>query len=144
VAHFVPPIEAESFTCPDGAIAIWFPAPNIVAARATGFVTGRATKAAYARIDAEPRFPNVGFLDLSRSSGFDWNARMRVLRWNVQHLNADPSFHLLIVPRFVIPTRLLAHLLRDRVEFHLDPASFEAAYALAIRRKTRTSIRAPQ
>jgi hypothetical protein len=141
VPHFVPPIDAESFASSDGAIVLWFPAPGVVAARATGYVTGQTAKAVYARIDAEPHVPRVGFLDLSRSSGFDWEARTRVLRWNVRHLSADMSFHLLIVPRFVLPTRILAHLLGDRVEFHLEPAGFESAYGLMMRRKARVSQR---
>jgi hypothetical protein len=137
VPEFVPPADAEAFASSEGTIFLWFPTPGVVAARAVGFIPGRVARAAYERIDAEPRIPYTGFLDLSESSGFDWSARMQMVHWNVQHLSAEMRFHLLIPPRYILPTRFLVHLLGDRVSFHHESPSFASAYALVAKRKAR-------
>jgi hypothetical protein len=137
--RFTATVEVESIKAPEGSVLLWFPASGIVAARALGFITGHAAKDAYARIDAQPVVPHEGFLDLSEAVGFDWEARMHVFQWNVRHMCAQTNFHILLVPEFLVATRVLAHLLGDRVEFHLEPASFASAYTLAVKRKSRSS-----
>ena len=136
---FEPPPEADSFATPGGTLLVWFPVPGIVAARARGFIDGSMAKATYARIDREPQVPYVGFLDLSGSSGFDWDARMCAFRWNVKNLSPQMDLHLLITDRFVMATRVLAHLLGNRVEFHHEPGGFASAYTLAVKRKSRVT-----
>ena len=116
---------------------LWFPATGVVAARLSGFVNGVTAKDVYARIDAQPLIPYEGFLDLSGAAGFDWDARMQVIRWNVKHLNPQMSFHVRTQERFVVASRFLSHLMGRRVEFHFEEASFVSAYTLALKRKAR-------
>jgi hypothetical protein len=142
--HFEPPPDAFHFESPDGVVLLWLPAQGIVAARALGFVTGEVASAAYAAIDAMPSTPLEGFLDLCTASGFDWSARMRVFRWNVRHVDPKMRFDLLIPSRFERSTRVLSHLLGDRARLHSEPMTFDAAYGLSVRRKTRASLRPPR
>ena len=137
---FVPPSAAETFRSRDGHAIVWFPAPGVAAARIVGHVTGDVARRAYLLTDAQSVTPYERFIDMLEATGFDWEARGRALKWNILHLSPRMQLHALCAaPPLRVAFRVFEHALRDHFELHTERASFESAYALAIKRHTRAA-----
>ena len=140
VLSVVPPDQASIFESAEGRVVVWFPAPGMAAARLTGYATGELARKAYEVTDAQPTVPYEGFLDLYETTGFDWEARGRSLKWNIVHLSPRMMLHMLVqTPPLVMATQIFRHALRNHVEIHTDKATFASAYHLAVKRRTRAA-----
>jgi hypothetical protein len=119
-----------------GAVTLWFPGEDIVAARVAGHVGANLVERTFAEIDryaAKHVHPGRGFIDLSAMTTFDWEARLAFLRWNVANRLKASRVDLLIESWIVrLALGALSTILGDRVVTHEDRASFEAAYAAAL------------
>jgi hypothetical protein len=141
VHPFVPPATAEVFESAEGRVVVWFPATGVAAARCTGHITGELARRAYLLTDAQPVVPYEGFLDMVEATGFDWEARGRALKWNILHLSPKMQLHALAAsPPLRVAFKVFERALRDHFELHLDRATFESAYALALKRHARVHI----
>lgn len=136
--RFEPSGTVRSFRAPTGEITLWFPAKGIAAGRVVGEVRPPAVAAAYQEIDryAETHgHPGHGFIDLSEMTGFDWESRMILVRWNLAHRKQATRLDLLAWSSPVhLGLRLLAIALGDLVVSHPSREAFEQAYASAVRR----------
>ncbi|HEY1694866.1 MAG TPA: hypothetical protein VGG39_21995 [Polyangiaceae bacterium] len=119
-----------------GAVTLWFPGGDIVAARVTGHVGADLVGRTFAEIDryaATDVHPGRGFIDLSAMTTFDWEARLAFLRWNVANRLKATRVDLLVESWIVrLALGALATILGDRMVAHEDRTSFEAAYAAAL------------
>jgi hypothetical protein len=144
VLPFAPPDGAALLETPEGSAVVWFPAPGIAAARISGYATGDLARRAYEVTDLQPVVPHEGFLDLYDTTGFDWEARGRALKWNIVHLSPKMMLHMLVqTPPLLMATTVFKRALRDHVEVHTDKASFDSAYSLAVKRRTRATSHPP-
>lgn len=144
LVSFVPATSAQAFESAEGRIVVWFPAPCVAAARCVGHVTGEVTRRAYELTDNQEVTPYEGFLDMRETTGFDWEARGRALKWNIMHLSAKMRLHVLVAsPPLRLAFKVFERALRDHVEIHSDPTCFESAYALAVKRHTRAWSTSP-
>jgi hypothetical protein len=68
-------------------------------------------------------------------TSFDWEARGHALKWNITHRNAKMRLHILVASGpMAVAFKVFRVVLRDLVEMHSEQASFESAYALAVKR----------
>jgi hypothetical protein len=140
VISFAPTEGAATFDAVEGRILVWFPAPGIAACKVIGYATGDQARRAYELVDEQPSVPPEGFLDMYETTGFDWEARGRALKWNLVHLNAKTMFHILVkTPPLLMATTVFRRALAGHVEIHTDPASFASAYSLAVKRRSRAN-----
>jgi hypothetical protein len=134
--RFDPPSDARSFDGPSCEITIWYPAPGMVAARARGHVRRPVVAAAFTDIDryaAEHGHPGRGFIDMSDLTGFEWSARLVLVRWNVAHRKEAVRLDILSHHWFTTSTlRALATVLGGRLVVHGEAYTFEAAYAASV------------
>ena len=144
VLPFAPTDEAWTIETPEGSAVIWFPAPGIAAARLTGVATGEVARRAYELTDLQAPVPLLGFLDMYESTGFEWEARGRALKWNISHLSPKMMLHILVrTPPLVLAMKVFRRALEDHVEIHTDRATFASAYNLTMKRRTRAASYPP-
>jgi hypothetical protein len=138
VASFEPSGHVRSFRGPLGEITLWFPGGEIAAGRVVGEVRAAATTSVFQELDRRSMshgHPGLGFIDLSEMTGFDWESRMILVRWNLAHRKQASRLHLLAWSRAAhLGVRVLTIALGDLVVSHATRASFEAASAAALRR----------
>lgn len=139
--HAFDPTEgASTLATPEGTAVVWFPAPGIAAAKVRGIATGEVARRAYELTDAQPTFPYEGFLDMYEMTGFDWEARGRVLKWNIAHLGERTMLHVLVqTPPLLLAIKVFQRALQDHVEVHTEKTTFASAYALAVKRRARAA-----
>ena len=134
---FTPTGEKKDFRGEGCEATLWFPAAGIVAARVKGHVRERLASAIYAEIDAHTtshQFPGIGFGDFADITDFDWEARMVLVRWNLQHRAAAQRLHLLTSsPTVQLALRIMTIALGDTVVVHENRATLEAAYHAIVR-----------
>jgi hypothetical protein len=144
VHSLAPPDNASTLEGALGSIVVWFPAPGIAAARLDGYATGDLARRAYEVTDAQATAPHLGFIDLYRVTGFDWEARGRALRWNILHLSPRMMLHMLVrEPPIVLATNVFKRALRHHIEVHTDKATFASAYHLAVKQRERVAMSQP-
>ena len=151
MAGFEPTEDARTFGSGEGEVVLWFPADGAVAARMTGHIVGRVAAATFAEIDrvAQTReHPGRGFADFTAMSGFDWEAKGVLVRWNIAHRHQAARFDVLSgswITHAMITA--LGTILRHRLVSHADRATFESAYAVMLRnsagRLRRTRLSSP-
>jgi hypothetical protein len=131
--RFDPPSDARSFDDPSCEITVWYPAPGTVAARARGHVRRPVVAAAFMDIDqhaAQHGHPGRGFIDMSELTGFEWSARLVLVRWNITHRTEAVRLDILSHQWFTTSVlRALATVLGGRLVVHGEAYTFEAAYA---------------
>jgi len=138
VLTFAPSEGAATFDSAEGRIVVWFPVPGIAAATIHGRATGEVTKRVYELVDEQPVFPNWGFVDFEGMTGFDWEARGRALTWNIVHISPKMRFHMLVPsPPLLIATTVFRRALQGHIEVHTERASFDSAYSLAVKQRSR-------
>jgi hypothetical protein len=128
--------DARTIERGPGGITLWFPAPGTVAAHVRGHVLETLAAAAFDEVDrhaAKQSHPGRGFVDLSGLSGFDWGARLVMVRWNVAHRREAVRLHVLSPDHWstTAALRALATVLRGRLVVHREPYTFDAAFAAA-------------
>jgi hypothetical protein len=138
--RFEPPSDAHSFDGPECDITVWYPAAGTVAARVRGHVSRSVAAATFADIDRhalEHGHPGRGFIDLSDVSGFDWAARLVLIRWNVAHRAQAVRLDVLS-DHWVTASalRALATVLGGRLVVHGEAYTFEAAYFATVPQPT--------
>jgi hypothetical protein len=144
VFPFEPTDEAWTIETPEGSGVIWFPAPGIAAARLRGVATGELARRAYELTDLQAPTPLLGFLDMYETTGFEWEARGRALRWNITHLSPKMMLHILVrTPPLVLAMKVFRRALEEHVEIHTEPAPFASAYNLAVKRRARATSTYP-
>jgi hypothetical protein len=130
---------------PSGEISLWFPASDVAACRILGNVSGLMARQAYDECDRHnEEFGHFaeGFNDFSGVDTYDWEARMVMVRWKVQHRTYLRRVHYLVSsPSVEMGVRLLKVALGELVVAHRDSATYEAAYheALALRQLARAN-----
>ena len=129
-----------------GAITLWFPAGDLVAARVAGHVDAGLAASAYAEVDRYARsheHPGRGFVDLSALTTFEWEARLTLMRWNVAHRYKASRMDVLSDSWIVhLSLGALGTILGDRLVAHQSRAVFEATYASALEERTAGGSRA--
>jgi hypothetical protein len=148
---FEPTPEAKTFGSGEGKIVLWFPVDGVAAGRATGHIVGRLASAAFAEVDrvAQVReHPGRGFVDFSEMTGFDWDAKGVLLRWNVAHRHQASRLDILSGSWITHATiTALGTILKDRLVSHAERGTFEWAYSVTLRasseRSRRTRLSSP-
>jgi hypothetical protein len=140
MSGFDPPRSAKSFRSGAGEIVIWFPAEGVAAARVTGNIRAGIAAAVYAEIDRHAlthEHPGRGFVDFSEMTAFDWEAKGVMMRWNIAHRHQAERFDILSGSWITHATvTALGKILGARLVSHAARATFEAAYAAAVRLRT--------
>jgi hypothetical protein len=138
VHEFAPTEGAFRFDASEGRIVVWFPAPGIAAGSVIGYATGDLARRAYEVVGQQPVFPHEGFIDFYETTGFDWEARGRALKFNMLHLSPRMMLHMLVqTAPMLVATTVFRRALGDHIEVHTDRTTFASAYALAVKRRTR-------
>jgi hypothetical protein len=131
--RFDPPSDARSFEDPSCKITLWYPSPGMVAARACGHVRRPVVAAAFTDIDrhaADQGHPGRGFIDMSELTGFEWSARLVLIRWNIAHRKEAVRLDILSHQWFTTSVlRALGTVLGGRLVVHGEAYTFDAAYA---------------
>jgi hypothetical protein len=129
-----------------GAVTLWFPAGDLVAARVAGHVDAGLAAAAYAEVDRYAQaheHPGRGFVDLTALTTFEWEARLTLMRWNVAHRYKASRMDVLTDSWIVhLSLGALGTILGDRLVAHQSRAAFETAYASSLARRTTGRSRA--
>jgi hypothetical protein len=138
VYSFTPSGPSRILDSGEGTVILWFPASGICAAWCVGHITGEHTRGVYELVDAQPAPPPEGFIDMTEMTSFDWEARGRVLRWNLLHLGPRMQLHIRVASApMLIASKVFERALRGHVEIHREEGSFTSAYSLAIKRRSR-------
>jgi hypothetical protein len=144
ILPFAPTAEAWTIESPEGSAVIWFPSPGIAAAQLRGVATGEVARRGYELIDLQTEVPLLGFLDMYETTGFEWEARGRALKWNILHLSPKMMLHILVrTPPLVLAMTVFRRALEGHVEIHTDQGAFASAYHLTLRRRTRSGSNFP-
>ncbi len=146
MSGFEPPGEARSYGDSAGEVTLWFPADGVAAARAVGYIPGGVAAAVYAEIDRVAlarEHPRRGFVDFSGMTGFDWDAKAIMVRWNVAHRQEAARFDVL-TGSWILHAVLaaLGKVLGDRLVSHAERSTFDAAYNAELRRASERIRRA--
>jgi hypothetical protein len=140
MAGFEPTADAKTFGSGEGEVLLWFPADGAVAARMTGHIVGRVAAATFAEIDrvAQAReHPGRGFADFTAMTGFDWEAKGVLVRWNIAHRHQASRFDVLSGSWITHATvTALSGVLGDRLVSHAERATFDAAYSVMLRKSS--------
>lgn len=143
---FEPAGLIKPFRSGGGEITLWFPGGDLVAGRILGHVRAGLAQAAFGEIDhyaQSQEFPGRGFIDFSKMTDFDWEARMTLLRWNIAHRREAQRLDLLTDSYPVnLALRALGAVLGDRVVAHERCLTFEAAYSTALAQRSMARMRA--
>jgi hypothetical protein len=144
MSAFDPPAGAKSFRSGAGEIVVWFPADGIAAARVTGNIRAGIAAAVYAEIDRYSLthvHPGRGFVDFTEMTAFDWEAKGVMIRWNIAHRRKAERFDVLSGSWITHATiSALGKILGARLVSHADRATFEAAYAAAVRQRVERAV----
>jgi hypothetical protein len=144
VLTFAPTDGAFRFDDATGRIVLWFPAPGLCAGSVHGHASGDLARRAYEVVEQQPVIPHEGMIDLYEATGFDWEARGRALKFNIVNLSPRMMLHILVqTPPLIVATKIFRRALQDHVEIHTDRASFDSAYNLAVKRRTRAVHSSP-
>jgi hypothetical protein len=139
--RFEPNQGARSFERGSGDITVWFPAAGTVAARVRGYVLEALAAIAFDEIDrhaAAHGHPGRGFIDLSELSGFDWGARLVLIRWNIAHRRQAVRLDVLSTGGTTTAAlRALATVLRGRLVVHRESYTFDAAFSAVALQEAR-------
>jgi hypothetical protein len=139
MSGFDPPLDARTFRSGAGEVVVWFPADGIAAARVTGNIRAGIAAAVYAEIDRYSlthAHPGRGFVDFTEMTAFDWEAKGVLMRWNIAHRHQAERFDVLSGSWITHATiSALGKILGSRLVSHAARATFEAAYAAAVRQR---------